>query len=115
MDFANESLRNGAKPNVVRNNLITLKSWLAHFGLRVDKKIKLATEDAMEETVPSSDQLGSILKHCDPRSLVIAARVAFSGLRQESIGNYLGTDGLGGRRRHSTPYMITIASERPRI
>lgn len=94
MDFADESLRNGAKPNAVRNNLITLRSWLSHFGLKIDKKIKLPIEDAVEETVPSSDQLATIFRHCDPRSLVISSLLAFSGLRPESIGNYLGNDGL---------------------
>ncbi len=46
-DFVDDSLRKGAKPNAARNNLITLKSWLSHFGLRIDKKIKLLVEDTV--------------------------------------------------------------------
>ncbi|MEM4311309.1 MAG: hypothetical protein QXX95_02865 [Nitrososphaerales archaeon] len=93
MDFVDKSLKS-EKPAQVRNNLITIRSWLAHFGLKLERKIKLPVEDYVEEIVPSKEQLASILRHCDPRSRVIASLMAFSGIRPESIGNYLGSDGL---------------------
>jgi hypothetical protein len=93
MDYVDRSLKK-EKPAQVRNNLITLRSWLGHFGLKIDKKIKLPSIDLVDEVVPTKEQLAQILRHCDPRSRVIGSLMAFCGLRPESIGNYLGTDGL---------------------
>ena len=94
LDYVAKSLDKGEKPAQVRNNLITIRSWLGHFGLRIDKKIKLPAIDFVDEVVPTKEELAQILRHCDPRSRVIASLMAFCGLRPESIGNYLGTDGL---------------------
>ena len=94
MDYVNQSLEKGDKPAQVRNNLITIKSWLGHFGLKIDKKIKLPASDYVDEVVPTKEQLAQIFRHCDPRARTIAALMAFSGLRPESLGNYLGADGL---------------------
>ncbi len=93
MDYVDSSLKKD-KPAQVRNNLITIKSWLGHFGLKIDKKINLPAVDFVEEVVPTREQLAQILRHCDARSRVVASLIAFCGLRPESIGNYLGTDGL---------------------
>jgi hypothetical protein len=78
----------------VKNNLTTIKSWLAHFGLKVERRIKLPVADYVDEIIPSKEQLASILRHCDGRARVIASIMAFSGLRPESIGSYLGDDGI---------------------
>ena len=94
LDYVAKSLEKGEKPAQVRNNLITLRSWLGHFGLKIDKKIKLPTSDYVDEVVPTKEQLAQILRHCDPRARTIASLMAFCGLRPESIGNYTGADGL---------------------
>lgn len=94
MDFVDESFKKGDKPTQVKNNLVTVKSWLGHFGLKIDRKIKLPVADYVDEVVPSKEQLASILRQCGSRARVIASLLAFAGLRPESIGNYLGTDGL---------------------
>jgi hypothetical protein len=94
LDLVSSYLKQGFKPTYVRNNLITLKSWLAHFGLKIDKKIKLPTEDYKEETIPTLEQLSTLLHHCDLRTRVAAVLMAHSGLRPEAIGSYDGSDGL---------------------
>jgi integrase len=94
MDFVDQSFAKGEKPTQVKNNLVTVKSWLGHFGLGVESKIKLPPADYVDEVVPSKEELASTLRNCDSRSRVIASLIAFSGLRPESIGNYLGNDGL---------------------
>lgn len=94
MDFVDQSFVRGEKPTQVKNNLVTVKSWLGHFGLKIESKIKLPVADYVDEIVPSKDELASILRHCDPRSRVITSLMGFSALRPESIGNYLGDDGL---------------------
>jgi len=95
LDFVEYSLsEKKEKPTQVKNNLTTIRSWLGHFGLTVDKKIKLPTADYVDEVVPTKEQLARILRHCNVRSRLIAVLIGFSGMRPESIGNYLGTDGL---------------------
>lgn len=99
MDFVGASLEEkegkpAQKPSQVRNNLITLKSWLGHFGLRIERKIKLPAADYVDEVVPTKEQLATIFRHCGTRARVTASFMALCGLRPESLGNYLGTDGL---------------------
>jgi integrase len=95
MDFVSASLNNKKeKPAQVKNNLTTIKSWLGHFGLKIDKVIKLPASDGVDEIVPTKEQLARILRYCDPRARVIAALLAFCGVRPESLGNYVGDDGL---------------------
>ena len=94
LDYVAKSLEKGEKPAQVRNNLIMLRSWLGHFGLKIDKRIKLPTSDYVDEVVPTKEELAQIFRHCDPRARVIASLIGFCGLRPESIGNYVGGDGL---------------------
>ena len=46
------------------------------------------------EDIPTKPVLQSILDTATPRSRVIISLMAFSGLRPESIGDYLGNDGI---------------------
>jgi integrase len=94
MDFVDQSFAKGDKPTQVKNNLVTVKSWLGHFGLKIETRIKLPVADYVDEIIPSKEQLASILRCCDARARVIASIMAFSGLRPESIGSYLGDDGI---------------------
>jgi hypothetical protein len=99
MDFVTASLEGGQdrkkeKPAQVKNNLSAINSWLGHFGLKIDRRIKLPKSDGVDEIVPSKEQLARTLRHCDQRARVITALMAFCGFRPESLGNYLGNDGL---------------------
>jgi integrase len=94
MDYVDKSLAGGDKPAQAKNNLVTIRSWLGHFGLEITKRIKLPAADYVDEVVPTKEQLAQIFRHCDLRSRVSASLLAFSGLRPESLGNYLGNDGL---------------------
>ncbi|MBI2938383.1 MAG: site-specific integrase [Thaumarchaeota archaeon] len=120
LDFVDQSFVRGDKPTQVKNNLVTVKSWLGHYGLKIESKIKLPVADYVDEIVPSKEELASILRHCDNRSRVTASLMGFSGLRPESIGNYLGNDGIrlkdvpelrieGGKIViEKTPLLITV-------
>ena len=46
------------------------------------------------EKIPLKNELQRILEKATPRGRVIISLMAFSGLRPETIGNYLGNDGL---------------------
>jgi len=94
MDYVDKSLSKGEKPHQVSNNLDTLKSWLRHFGLEIEKQIRLPASDDVDEIVPTKEQLSIVLRHADARTRVTTSLMAFSGLRPESIGNFLGSDGL---------------------
>lgn len=94
MDFVDDCFAKGFKPSYVRNLLVGVKSWLGHFGLSIDRKIKLPVADYVEETVPTKEEFSQILRHCNPRARVVASLMGFAGLRPQSISNYEGTDGL---------------------
>ena len=46
------------------------------------------------EKIPSKNDLQRLFERATPRGRVVISLMAFSGLRPESIGNYLGNDGL---------------------
>jgi hypothetical protein len=75
-----------------------IKSWLAHNGVEIKREIKIrGAEDAptlKEEKVPSQAELKKIFLSTDLKGRTASVLVAHSGLRLETIGNYLGDDGL---------------------
>jgi hypothetical protein len=75
-----------------------IKSWLAHNGVEVKREIKIrGAEDAptlKDEKVPSQTELKKIFLSTDLKGRTASVLVAHSGLRLETIGNYLGDDGL---------------------
>ena len=75
-----------------------IKSWLAHNGVEVKRGIKIrGAEDAptlKDEKVPSQAELKKIFLSTDLKGRTASVLVAHSGLRLETIGNYLGDDGL---------------------
>ena len=70
------------------------------FHKKDDNKIKteIFNEDKTSkyngEKIPLKNELQRILEKATPRGRVIISLMAFSGLRPETIGNYLGNDGL---------------------
>jgi len=75
-----------------------IKSWLAHNGVEVTRAIKIrGAEDAptlKDEKVPSQAELKKIFLSTDLKGRTASVLVAHSGLRLETIGNYMGDDGL---------------------
>ena len=74
------------------------KSWLLHNGVKVDRPVKVRganeTPSLKDERIPTPLELRSILLAGTPRIRTACALVAFTGVRPEVLGNYLGTDGL---------------------
>ena len=75
-----------------------VKSWLSHNGIDIKRAIKIrGAEDApslKDEKVPSQAELKKIFLSTDPKGRTASVLIAHSGLRLETIGNYLGDDGL---------------------
>jgi hypothetical protein len=93
-DFIDSLFAKGERADNVSNKLKAIKSWLEFNGVRVQRRIKTGSSEPPQERVPSRDELARLLRFCTPRERVAAVLIAFSGLRLESLGNYVGTDGL---------------------
>ena len=82
----------------IHNTIKVIKSWLAHNGIELKRKIKIAgaheTPTLKDERVPTKDELRRIFLSASKQARVACALVAHSGLRLEAIGNYRADDGL---------------------
>lgn len=92
-----EELRKQAGSSTA-THLKAVKSWLAFNGVRVNRPVKvrdaLATPSLSDERTPAPDELRRILLSGTLRNRVSCALMAFSGVRPEVLGSYLGDDGL---------------------
>jgi len=89
-DFIQEN-RKKQTPKSVHNNLVSVKSWLKHNDIIINRKITCGniktaptTED---ESVPTQDELNRILNYSDPRGKTFIALIAFAGLRPNTAVN----------------------------
>jgi hypothetical protein len=82
----------------VESTVKAVKSWLAHNGIELKRKIKIRgandTPSLRDERVPTKDELHHVLLSASKQARVACILVAHGGLRLESIGDYKGQDGL---------------------
>jgi hypothetical protein len=82
----------------IQSVIKAIKSWLKHNGVEVKREIKIRgaedTPTLKEEKVPSQAELKKIFLSTDLKGRTASVLVAHSGLRIQTIGNYLGDDGL---------------------
>ena len=82
----------------IRNTTKVVKSWLAHNGIQLRRKIKITaaneTPTLKDERVPTIEELKRIFLSGSTQARTACAIVAHAGLRLESLGNYKGSDGL---------------------
>ena len=82
----------------IHNTIKVIKSWLAHNGIELKRKIKITgaheTPSLKDERVPTKDELRRIFLSASKQARTACAMVAHGGLRLETIGNYEGNDGL---------------------
>lgn len=97
-DFVRELERQGKAGSYIARFKKVLHSWLSYNGINVRLKVNIAgeheTPTIAEERVPSKQELEKIIRNAGPRARVSITLMAFSGLRPESLGNYVGTDGM---------------------
>jgi len=97
-DFVRELERQGRAGSYIVRFKKVLHSWLSYNGIDVRLKVNIAgeyeTPTIAEERVPSKEELEKIIRNASPRARISIAIMAFSGLRPESLGNYVGTDGI---------------------
>jgi hypothetical protein len=88
----------GCAGSYIESALKAVKSWLAHNGVEVRRRIRVRgaqeTPSLRDERVPTQDELRRIFLSADKKARVACVLVAHSGLRLMTLGNYTGTDGL---------------------
>jgi integrase len=84
------------KTGEARNVKKAVVSWLAHTGLRLNRKIRLPRiqERKRNRRQATPDELRSTFRSADLRARAAIALLALGGQREETLGNYRGTDGL---------------------
>ena len=98
LDYVSELEGEGKAGSYIGSIMRALKSWLTHNDKVLTKKIKIRGGSTFptlkDERVPTPQELKKILLSGDKKSRVACVLVAHSGLRLQSLGAYLGDDGL---------------------
>ena len=98
LDYVSSMEKSGYTGSYIESTVKCVKSWLAHNGKEVRRKIRI--KDAREspslkdERVPTKEELKRTFLSGDKKTRVSSVLVAHAGLRIEVLGNYTGKDGL---------------------
>ncbi len=98
LDYVSSMEKSGYTGSYIESTVKCVKSWLAHNGREVRRKIRI--KDAREspslkdERVPTKEELKRTFLSGDKKTRVSSVLVAHAGLRIEVLGNYMGKDGL---------------------
>ncbi|MCL4324229.1 MAG: site-specific integrase [Candidatus Thermoplasmatota archaeon] len=127
LDFVTAQQKEGFAGTYIGHSLVVVRSWLAHNGRQITRKIKIrgayANPTIADERIPSQDELHRIFLAATVRDRVCSSLMAHSGVRPEVLGNYLGDDGLrvkdfpdlkieGGRVEFGRiPTMVVVRAE----
>ena len=86
----------GKRSSYISNLFKTAKSWFKHNRKRVEVEYKVAPETGIyaKEKPPTNDELRRILDAADIRQKVAISLMAFSGFRDQTLGDLTGVDGL---------------------
>lgn len=100
-DFIDQLESSGRySPGYVGSYLKAIKSWASWNRKPIERKIKIKSPNKRptlgNERVPTQEELGKVLySDTTPlRTRASIALIAFSGLRLETLGDYLGLDGI---------------------
>ena len=98
LDFISGEEKRGMSGSYIMSSLKTIRSWLDHHGIRIERKIKVRgaerTPTLKDERVPTQKELHKIFLSGSPRDRACCVFIAHSGVRPEVLGNYQGNDGL---------------------
>lgn len=97
IDIFDKMEHDGLHPTYIVEFRKAIKSWLDFNGIPFNaKKIKIraVTPRTYDEQVPTAEQLRRVLSTAPPKTKVMISLMAFSFLRPESLGKYVGDDGL---------------------
>jgi len=98
LDMVGELEKEKRSGSYISNLVKPVKSWLEFNGKPVVQKIKIPGRGELtrfaDERPPTQEELGRILNAADLRAKVACSLVAFSGIRLEVLGSFLGDEGL---------------------
>jgi hypothetical protein len=98
IDFVRQLEREGKAGSYIVRFKKVLHSWLTYNNITTKLRVNIRGEHDVptltNERIPSKEELDKILRMATPRARISCALMAFSGLRPQTLGNYLGTDGL---------------------
>ena len=98
LDVVSTLEEEGVSGGYIANIIKPLRSWLDFNGITIQQRIKVSGREELvkvaDERPPTQEEFGRILSMADFRAKVACSLVAFSGLRLEVLGDYLGSDGL---------------------
>ncbi|MGA3110956.1 MAG: site-specific integrase [Candidatus Bathyarchaeia archaeon] len=98
LDHVSSMEKSGYTGSYIESVLKCVKSWLAHNGKEIRRKIKIKgareSPSLKDERVPTKEELKRTFLSGDKKVRVSCVLVAHSGLRIEVLGNYTGKDGL---------------------
>ena len=98
LDFVGGEEKRGMSGSYIASSLKAIRSWLAHKGIKIERKIKVKgaerTHTLKDERVPTQKELHKIFLSGSPRDRTCCVIMAHSGVRPEVLGNYEGDDGL---------------------
>jgi hypothetical protein len=97
MDYVTSAQKKHAG-SYIHNTTKVVKSWLAHNGIQLKRKIKITgaheTPTLKDERVPTKEELRRIFLSGSKQARTACAIVAHAGLRLQGLGSYTGYDGL---------------------
>jgi hypothetical protein len=97
MDYVTSAQKKHAG-SYIHNTTKVAKSWLAHNGIQLKRKIKIRgaheKPTLKDERVPTKEELKRIFLSGSKQSRTACAIIAHAGLRPQGLGNYTGYDGL---------------------
>ena len=88
----------GKAPQYIKGTITAIKSWLHHFDVFIQRRIKIANVDSTptleKERVPEGNELSELFSRANLRAGASMSLMAKSGVRPEVLGNHNATDGL---------------------
>ena len=98
MDFVELESRASHAGSYIHSTVKAVNSWRKHNGRAVVTGVNIrgreSTPTLVDEMAPSPGQVRAVLARAPLRARVTCALMAYSGVRPEVVGNYLGDDGL---------------------
>lgn len=100
MDMVTDLESKGKAGSYVHSIIKALKSWLSYHDPLLAMKLKIKIKNSKDtptlqnERTPTIDELRKIILSSTKITRVACAMMAFSGIRPQVLGNYLGNDGL---------------------
>ncbi|HUZ79742.1 MAG TPA: hypothetical protein VMV28_03890, partial [Thermoplasmata archaeon] len=98
LDFVEAESKAKHAGSYIHSTVKAVNSWRKHAGRPSVRGVNVRGRDStptlVDEVAPTPEQVRAVLARAPVRNRVICALMAYSGVRPEVVGDYLGEDGL---------------------